>query len=626
MNCRNLAILALVALWSSNLLTGCTDDQMAGGSNPFADATLGNSGGAPNGPPVVGGDDPVDVGVYDSGGYGNKPIGSNDAGGTVIPTIDKREIIFLHDTSAPLHLNENDEFPLLVKVIDFKSGGAATDVMLTWSIIDATGLNAPGDAELAQEASFTDQNGLSQVTFRANKASEVLYTVEVTADNAPPATTEISVSLVPKGAIKVNLKYDGGVVLNNVKVKVLPGGFLCGAFKPVNPPNDPLAEKTVVNVSASPEFDELPGSQKYTVVATAKGPNGNLAAAGCLDGVYVEQGKTSEVTLSLYVLVLNPAGIYDLTNVFDFTGAIPGQLGDIIDTIATLFYDPGQFLIDQIKNLVKQYIGGLITDAVFGLFGDKLADLITDWVLNDAPDWVQDIFTVGQDILQIVKKLELTGILKISKLSSDYYVQGVISFTGVVFTWKLGCDKNAPDYDECGKMPFSMDQFNSNGDFPMDLVGGSWTGTVVGYDKLAIDPHNIDLNYGKLILFVLNKIILKWLTGEDNLADAAAKIVGCDGIAKSLDNWVDYDDTYKACKNTVGLLVMPVESYLLGLSAQSWVTLKGSCTMFDEDDDLVVDRLDNGVWNGQINIQGAAGNNPFTGTWSAERQKAPGTP
>jgi hypothetical protein len=255
---------------------------------------------------------------------------------------------------------------------------------------------------------------------------------------------------------------------------------------------------------------------------------------------------------------------------------------------------------------------------VFGLFGDALGDLITDCVLNDAPEWVQDIFTIGQDIFQIVKRLELTGILKISKLTSDYHIQGVSTFTGVVFTWKLGCDKNAPDYDQCGKMPFTMEQFNNNGDFPMDLVGGNWTGQVVDYDSLSISPYEIDLNYGKLILFVLQKIILKYLTGEDNLTDAAVAIVGCDGIAKSLDKWVDYDDTFKACKGTVTLL----ESYLIGLAVPSVVSLKGSCTMVDENDDLVVDKLTDGVWAGQVQINNATGST-FSGEWSAVRQTQP---
>ena len=617
---------AIAALLACSLLAinACSDDEVGGGS-PFDDATI-NTGGVPQGGglPQVG-DPDVEVGTPGDNPRGNKPDpGTPDEDTTEppIPTFDQLEIIFLHDTSTPLALHVNEDRTVMVKVIDYGTGGAAENVLLNWNIIEASGAGAPGDAELSADATFTDQNGLAQITFRANTASDILYTLEVTADNADPVTTLVGVGNFPTGALRITLNYQGGVDINTIAVRLMPGSFLCGAFKPTSVPNNPLAEKTVINTNAKPQFDGVEGGKTYTVVATAKGPLANLAAAGCRDGIYVPVGETAEATLDLFMLVLNPAGTYDLDNIFDFTGAIPGQLGQIVDTLSDLFYDPGKFLINQIKNLVKQYLGGLITDAVFGLFGDALGDMITDWVLNDAPEWVQDIFTVGQDLLQIVKRLELTGILKISKLSSDFYVQGITTYTGVILTWKLGCDKNAPDYEECGKMPFTMDQFNNNGDFPMDLLSGAWTGNIVSFDTLSVAPHELALNYGKLILFVLQKVILKYLTGEDTLVDAAVAIIGCDGIAKSLDNWVDYDDTYKACKSTVTLLVAPVQSYLESLATPSFATLQGSAKMVDEDDDLIVDRLTDGKWSGQILIQNATSSN-FSGTWEAVRKAQP---
>lgn len=621
MNRLRNALMATALAWSI-AVPACSSDEVGGG-NPFDDASI-NAGGQPQGGGQTTGDEDATVGPVGGNPQGQKPDvkGGQSGPDAPLPSFDKLEIIFLHDSSTPMALHVNEERTVIVKVIDYGTGGAAENVLLNWEIIDAVGAGAPGDAELSADATFTDHNGLAQIVFRANLTSDVLYTLEVTADNAEPVTAQVGVGNFPTGNLRVTLKYQGGIEINTISVRLMPGSFLCGAFKATQPPVTTLGEKTVINVNAKPQFDGLEGGKTYTVIATAKGPLANLAAAGCRDGIYVPVAETAEATLDLYMLVLNPAGTYDLDNIFDFTGAIPGQLGEIVDALTQLFYDPGAFLINQIKNLVKQYLGGLLTDAIFGLFGNALADLVTDWVLNDAPEWVQDIFTVGQDLLQIVKRLELTGILKISKLSSDYYVQGTINYTGIVLTWKLGCDKNAPDYEDCGKMPFTMDQFNNNGSFPMDLLGGQWTGNIVSFDTLSVSPHELALNYGKLILFVLQKVILKYLTGKDTLVDAAVAIVGCDGIAKSLDKWVDYADTYKACKSTVTLLVAPVQSYLEGLATPSFATLQGSAKMVDTNDDLIVDKLEDGKWSGQILIQNATSSN-FKGTWSAVRQAQP---
>lgn len=616
----------IVLLAVFTLLAGCaesaSDDE--GASDPFADGTVFvPGGGQPRGGVPRGGTPGSDATGFDATG-GEKPDGltAGDAGpggsSDVTTGFAGLEIIFLHDTSKPIPLYPDEDVQLSVKVIDYATGGAAETVLLNWSIIDAVGPGAPGDAELSHESTYTGPSGQSNVLFSSYTAPQVLYTVEVSADGAVPRTIQVRVDERPTADLRVEMTYNGPVSLTSVQVRIMPSSFKCGQFVATNPPAG-LAEKTVLSPTSQPVFTGLAADKQYTVFATAKGPSGSLAGAGCRDGVYVEAGIENVANLNLYVLVLNPSGKYDLHNIFDFTGAVPGQIGDVLDGLAQLFYNPGGFLVEQIKNLVKQFIPGFITDAIFGLFEKQLAKIITDWVLNDAPGWVQDFFTIGQDILQVVAKLQLTGTLSISKLQNDYFVEGGIAFSGVIFSWKLGCDKTAPDYEECGQYPFSLDDLGD--DFPLDLLSGSWTGTISQLDKLQVDKHTLALNYGKLILFVLNDLILQTLTGEDNLIDAVAEMIGCDGIASSLGDLglFDEDDILDACEGAVGLLVLPLESYLLGLETDSLVSLQGNAKLRDDNDDLLVDRIIDGVWTGFVVVGGASGN-PFSGTWSALRQ------
>jgi len=590
------------------LALGCVDSDEAG-SNPFDD----------NAAYQVGGETPTIPGNTEGGPDKPEP----DDGGDNPPVYtgsDNVELIYLHDVSNPLHVYATQEIPILIKAIDYGNAAPAANLPISWAIIEATGPNAPGDADISNAITYTDDEGVASIEFNGNSGGGTLYTVEASAEKADAQTIEVMVNDLPLANLKVYMEYEGPIALNTVKVKVVEGDFSCSQFNPISPPIDVLGEKTVLNTESKPTFKDLPAATKYTVIATAKGPNGNLAGAGCEDGVYVEPDQVNDTTVDLYVLVLNPTGTYDLHNTFDLQGTIPGEVGEVLDALTQLFYDPGGFLIDQIKNLVKEVLGGVITNLVFDLFEDQLSALITDWVLNDSPDWIQDFFTIGQDIFQVIAQLQLTGDLKISKLMNDYYVQGEISFTGIILTWKLNCDKNAPDYEECGLYPFSLEDIDDP-DFPLELLTGQWTGMITNYDQLHIDPHNIALNYGKLILFVFNNLILQELTGENNLIDAVASMIGCDGIADSLSSLgIDEQDIYDACLGAVTILVIPIESFLIGLETDSLIKLTGDATLHDDDDDLIVDRIEPGLWDGQVLIEGAAGN-PFVGTWDAFREQ-----
>lgn len=627
----------LLALVVALGLSACSDDSSGSGSDndPFGELDYGVGGGVPGGgAPTTegepdfggegvgeeGGDKPGDV-PGEEGGEGEAPVAGEggEGGADDQPGVSGKEIIFLHETADPLLTVVGDQITLSAKVIDYAVGGPAEGALVYWSITDAVGPGAPGDAELGNEATYTGPSGITNVILYANEQSEVIYRVEAITDGAAPRTILVQIDPLPTGTIRVAMTYEGPVPLNNVRVMIFPPSYDCQTFKPTNPA-EPIQEKTVLSTDSQPAFPDLIADQKYTVAAIANGPNGNLAGAGCRDGVFLEPDEVAIVQLPLYVLVLNPSGTYDLDNTFDFTGAIPGQLGEILDTLAQLFYDPGTFLVDQIKNLVSQFLPSFITDAIFSLFEKQLAKLITDWVLNDAPDWIQDFFTIGQDLLQVVAKLRLTGDLTVSKLQNDYFVEGNIQFTGVVFSWKLGCDPAAPDYEECGQFPFSLEDVEDD-DFPLDLIAGSWKGSISQYDQLAIEKHGLALNYGKLILFVLNDLILQELTGKDTFKEAVAAMLGCGSIAEALDDLglFSADQIEEACVDAVGLLVLPIQTTLLGLETDSLVTLEGSATLRDFDNDLLVDAMEEGEWTGFVVVGGASGN-PFIGFWDAIRE------
>jgi hypothetical protein len=538
---------------------------------------------------------------------------------------DQREIVLLHNLDFPEQVVVTQDLPIRAKVLDYLIDGPAANTLVQYTIVEN---EDDGDASLSSHQAYTDGDGEVVVTFRSNLKSEASYTVELFTEGAQPVYIEIYVSDVPRGDIRVDIDYEGPIAIKNVHVRLLTGSFSCGQFKPTNVPQAVLGDTTLLGLGGEDSvlFPNMPSDQKFTVIATALSPSGSLAAAGCIDGILVMPGAENKVTMTMYMLVLNPSGYYDTTNVFDFTDAIPGELGELINSVVTLFNDPGKFLIDQIKAIVSSFIGELVTDIAFGLFEDALADIVTDWMLNDSPDWIQDIFVVGQDLTQIVNNLEMNATLVISKLSNDYYVQGVLLWDGIVLYWKLGCPKEGePDFDPaCGKNEFNLDDFQ-NTEFPMDIVEGKFTGSIHDFDQLDVDNHTIKISYGKLIIFVLNEMILKTLTGQDNLTDALLALINCKSIASSFSNGIldgigiSEGDIEDFCTDSIVFLATPVTLLLGSLAIDSQLRLAGKAILVDEDNDLKVDKIIEGEYIGHVESDGQQGPE-FSGTWEAWKQ------
>jgi hypothetical protein len=535
------------------------------------------------------------------------------------------EIIVLHDTSIPINVLIQDELTLRAKVVNYAEGKPAEEVEVAFDIVDNEGFGgSSGDASLSSKVAFTNAEGEVENTFRANFVGDVNYTVKLSAEGAEDKFVDIIVSDTPTGSIEVLLAYQGPININTIKVRLMPKSFICGQFIPTGSLAGSLADKTVLSLADKPVFDGLAGGSHFTMVATAKSPSGALAAAGCRDGVFVIANAKTPTSLELHLLPLNPTGNYDVDNYFDFTQALGelGTVGEVIQGVVTLFNDPGKFILDQIKTLVKQFIGEIITDIAFGLFEDALGDVITDWVLNDSPQWVQDFFTIGDDLTQIVDNLHLRSVLKISKLHNDYYFQGIQFWNGIVLSWKYGCEPEDPP--DCGDLVFSMDDFG-NTQFPQDIIEGKFTGTIVNYNQLFLDQHTIQISYGKLILFVLNEVILKTITGENNLKDAVLKFVNCSSIAAAIENGVldaiglPESKLDSFCVSTITLLLVPLEAFIGNLALDSQLRLSGQCTLLEETDDLIVDELFEGTYSGMVEIEAGAGP-PFSGTFSGVRQ------
>lgn len=556
-----------------------------------------------------------------------------DTGGE--PEGPRYEIVFL--VEDPLIVPAGGAAKVTVLVLDYDDGRPAADAHIVLHLEPLDG----GDGSLDAGSVFTGANGRAEFRFRANTAAPAEYRVTATAVGArSDASLNIRVEAHPKGALRVQLTYDGSLPLTDIQIGLVEAqGFQCSQYYPPAPPAA-LESRTVLSITSPPTlFEDLPAGTYYSVWVTAKSRSTGtnllrLTAAGCADGAYVEVDSESLITVDLYDLVLNPAGLYDMISVFDFTDAIPGEVGEIINLIVDAFWDPGKFVFDMVITVVDLYLGQLVGQVVewaLSLFRDQLEEAINNWVFNDSPQWVQDIFQVGQDITQIVANLEMLADLRIAKLTNDYYVQGEEDWHGIALYWHLGCPEETDlDFDpDCGRLVLSMEDIQNTA-FPMDLVQGVWTGTIANFDRLDIQTHRIQLNYGRLILFVLNELLLPAISNGQyhDLRDAVIGFVDCPNIAGNVVGdflealGIDQDEVAGFCEDAIGWIVDPIVLTIYGLGADSRVRLFGTALLVDDNDDLIVDRIIDGEWTGYIELDQGGGNTggQFTGEWEATRQ------
>jgi hypothetical protein len=508
-----------------------------------------------------------------------------------------------------------------------------------------------GEAVEGQEISFEITEGPNQTSlsaFNAETDAEGSATVELRTSAEPGPVTvfanhpsangvEITVEVLPleTGDLDIDLVHGAPTILDlsDVDVRLYRASEMtCTEFRPLYNQRPELIKKTAAQLADPVVFEDLSVNTNYTLTAIARGPEGQKAAANCIEDVGVEADESRTVQMVLQLIPLNPVGRYDVTSKFDFEQAVQesGAVGATVVRVLNVFENPGQALYDEAMILLRNFVGvaGVAIDTFLSVTGidNLIQNTINNFVENT--EVLRRIRDAGRDVRDVIANLEVHSSLTIGKINSSYEFRGMDNWLGITLYWRWNCPMNAPD--DCGAIDIVADESGNLGQ--LGVLSSEWDGRVVAYNQLQIDEHPLTIRYGRLIRYILNDVVLPELTGgnANSLSEAFAYWIGCGDLATSITGsdgeicgagLCVYDSDIEGfCSTAVGTVFGFADALVRNLDFDIGLRLGGEDTLVEETSDGYVDRIVEGTYNGYMEStddMGQTRRSPFTATWEA---------
>ena len=420
------------------------------------------------------------------------------------------------------------------------------------------------------------------------------------------------------GDLQVTFTYSGAVPVQDIQLALVTDATSCADFDPVAP-WDPAANFAVPDLDGSATFEDLPVEVSYIIFATAQNPDGKLAAAGCMDGIQILPGEmgATEVTLELYLLPLDTSGAYTVTHQLDLDGDSFAPADALIAEVATLFDDPTNTLYEKVRTIALVNSGFEEMSPEFTAFSASLQSAVGAWFDAQTPACLDALMSGGAGLGAALDGIVLTADLDLG--GSVFQVSGTWAWTDLALPWPGGC---VPGDAGCETLHFSLTDLVAS-EYPVFLSTDIFSAAVTNFDQLAVETHGLSLSLGGLALYLVHEVLLPAVGGPADILDLATGFADCAEIvatmAPSTITGIGMDATIieGMCQSAVNSLAGDLEDAVEDLQLDSELKIKGICTLVDNDDDLNVDALVDGQWDGDVIVDDEE-TVPFSGTFASE--------
>ncbi len=516
-----------------------------------------------------------------------------------------------------------DQFALLGTNIELqfiysstRAGANPTPVegsRVSFTLFDENNLetNAVGNSRLRSGSVQSDDQGLATAEIAIGDVETFFY-LEADAPGAEPVRYSVTVGRDGIGALNVRVVYEPEGSRYTFRDLPLAEVFLfddqnCGqvAQEPteifgayISVPRDPFD-----SVDNQVNIRDLEDGSRFTVAGVAYNTLDNTVAFGCMDGVDIIGGRTTGIDLPLLDLPLEFKGRFRVVHRFDLTEMLRSSdndtlnaVADVLDILRILGSDDG----DRGRAIVELFCGFVgidenLCDIVEPIAGRIVDEVIDNFLIQQVPE-VFAVLAGISDVLTILTDMTIIGEVEFLDSFPDdegFLYDNVSRWQKFRFRWRNGCPAGADCIQE-----FTIGELHGDGtvdnrpqpifaNFDADLVG----------DDLIIPTHTYTVQYATILLGLAETWVIPAILGQPgpiSIADVLAELLPCE----------DIDDVIGQ-GNCQAILVEGISEVIyqqitrLEFAADAF-TIFGRVTPIDDDGDLVVDRLVDGVWEGMI--------------------------
>ena len=295
---------------------------------------------------------------------------------------------------------------------------------------------------------------------------------------------------------------------------------------------------------------------------------------------------------------LDPAGIYDITNLYEPGRFLGNGPFEVLDTIHRIVTNPGREAANWIGDRIGGFGGSVVRAAV-----EPVVNYLFEYVVsNYVPDWGQWILAIVEDITGVLTEMEIQGTMELGQAMGDECnLTGTHRWERLTFFWRAGCPVGD---DMCGRYDIDLNSLGiaaSESDFEARV-----TRSLGPVGDLEIGNHQLQMNYGVAIIWFVENVILPQRLNVNSFGELLGIVLPCDAAG-------DLAAQYLSGVPLLGFAVGPLveEACESGLEALgNWITgqltdrlnvdvfnMSGTCKLRDTSGDMIVDKLEEGRWS-----------------------------
>lgn len=345
----------------------------------------------------------------------------------------------------------------------------------------------------------------------------------------------------------------------------------------------------------------LPNGLVLSVAALIYNQGGAPVTFGCVEGVRPQGGQIIPIEVITTDLPLAFKGVYTSLNRFDLIQAL--QNSEELSTLGDIFYflrilggsneQLGSGIIETICRIAN--FEGVACEIIEGVAGGALGNIINE----NLPMNVRSVLRIVGETLDIVGDLTIVGEIEFSQSAN---AEGI--FVGNDNRWqrlRFNWDADCPMPGMCQREV----TFSQLGDHSSRNVAGLFDAQEQMDGTVAILEHNFAVAYGNIILGLLEAWIIPLAYGDGSGNPIALRDfleINLAGACSSINDYFSLPADSTTCINALAVVLSGVITEQVGRLNfnEDQLVMRGYFTPLDTDNDLSIDKLDNGQWIGVI--------------------------